>query len=91
LKTGKDLTLGDEICGKGEGAFEMVDRTVSAILVRKDSGSGAVRITGGGKGEAIFVVTGSKEGTGYDLVSIEDGQTAMLLGRASVRYFRRLS
>ncbi len=66
----------------------MVDSSVCAVLVRKDGGGGAVRVTGG-----MFknVVTGPTQETGFIIVVVKSCEHCMLLGNPSVRYFRRRS
>ena len=64
--------------------FETVDRSIRAILVRKNGSAGAVRVFG----EPIKnVVTGPKE-TGFALITIAAKEECMFLGSPSVRYFR---
>lgn len=64
--------------------FEVADRSVRAILVKKDSSAGAVRVFG----QSIRnVVTGPKE-QGYALVIVATNEECMFLGSPTVRYFR---
>jgi len=81
--SGVDLVIDQEKIGTD---FEMVDSSVRAILVKKHSADGAVRVFG----KSIRnVVTGPKEGTGFVIVIVESVEECMLLGSPSVRYFRR--
>jgi nucleoside-triphosphatase THEP1 len=73
------------ICPEEIGtAFKMVEPSVRAILVRKNSASGAVRVFGT---SVRNVVTGPKE-VGFVIVVVKSGEECMLLGSPSVRYFR---
>ena len=71
----------EETIGK---SFEVVDASVRAILVRRDSAGGAVRIFGR---EVKNIVTGPKE-SGYALVAVGADEECMFLGSPSVRYLR---
>jgi len=68
--------------------FETVHSSIRAILVRKDSAWGAVRVTGPGTPKEVpNVVTGPNR-AGYVIVVIKPGQDCMFLKNPSVRYFR---
>jgi hypothetical protein len=69
----------------GRGSFEMVDPSVCAVLVKKCSARGAVRV---GAPSLPNVVTGPDE-KGFVIVVINRGQTCMLLLTPTVRYFKR--
>ena len=62
---------------------------VCAVLVKKDSDGGAVRVTGSNT-SMQNIVTGPTEKAGFDIILIRDGQTCMLLGNPTIRYIRRL-
>ncbi|KAI9889399.1 MAG: hypothetical protein M1814_005335 [Vezdaea aestivalis] len=80
---GEDVTLdANEVLGTD---FEILDRSICAVLVRKNGGAGAIRVTGG---TFKNVVTGPTQGTGFVIVTIQAGEDCMLLGTPSVRYFR---
>ncbi|KAK5083830.1 hypothetical protein LTR05_006336 [Lithohypha guttulata] len=66
----------------------LIDSSVCAVLVNLRSAEGTIRITG--KNVALFVPTGPDEKHKFAIVTIENGQTGMLLGQPSVRYFRRI-
>jgi len=66
-------------------SFEIVDSSVCAILVKKNSAPGAVRVDAPGMPN---VVTGPRE-KGFDIVVIGPGQTCMLYSTPTVRYFKR--
>lgn len=66
--------------------FEMVDSSVRAVLVKKCSARGAVRVNAPSMPN---VVTGPDE-KGWVIVVIRRGQTCMLLLTPTVRYFRRV-
>jgi hypothetical protein len=66
-------------------SFEMVDPAVCAILVRKRSAIGAVRVDAPGMPN---VVTGPDQ-KGFVIVVIRQGQTCRLFLTPTVRYFRR--
>lgn len=63
--------------------FLQMEDNVRAVLVRKEGGSGAFRVTGG---ETQNVVTGPSE-TGAVIVEIKAGQTGMCLGKPTIRRF----
>ena len=65
-------------------SFEMVPSSVCAILVRKQSGRGAVRVNAPGMPN---VETGPHK-QGFDIVVIKPGQTCRLFLTPTVRYFR---
>ena len=71
-----------EIVGKN---FEIVDSSICAILVKKHSAPGAVRVDAPGMPN---VETGPHK-KGFDIVVIRPGQTCMLYSTPTVRYFRR--
>lgn len=81
-QSGLDLVIDkQETAGK---EFEVADRSVRAILVKKGSSAGAVRVFG----QSIRnVVTGPKE-QGYALVIVASNEECMFLGSPTVRYFR---
>lgn len=64
--------------------FEIEDSAVCAILVRKDSGAGAV--TGG---TFENVLTEPKQGTRYAIIVLKSSKSCMFYGTPSMRYFRR--
>lgn len=66
-------------------SLEMVDSSVCAILVRKKSARGAVRVDAPGMPN---VVTGPDQ-IGFDIVVIRPGQTCRIFLTPTVRYFRR--
>jgi hypothetical protein len=66
-------------------SLEMVDSSVCAILVRKQSARGAVRVDAPGMPN---VVTGPDQ-KGFDIVVIRQDQTCRLFLTPTVRYFRR--
>ena len=68
--------------------LEEVDPSVRAVLVRKDGGAGAVRVTGG---NLKNVVTGPTRGAGFVIVVVPSGENCRFFGNPSVRYFRRRS
>ncbi|KAK3615364.1 hypothetical protein LTR56_026633 [Elasticomyces elasticus] len=72
----------DETIGSN---FEKVDESVAAILVRKNSADGAVRIFGR---EIRNVVTGPQE-HGFVLVCVSEGEHCRIFGTPTVRYFRK--
>ena len=72
--------------------FEVVDSSCPAVLVRRDSGGGAVFVAGPGIPETEpRVRTGPEQGAGFAILIIKPGQTCMFLGRPSVRVFRSSS
>jgi hypothetical protein len=70
-----------ETVGKG---LEMVPKSVCAILVKKNSAAGAVRVDTDGSPN---VVTGPNK-RGVDIVVIKPGQTCRFYLTPTVRYFR---
>jgi len=80
---GHDVNLGHEIVGTD---FETVESTVCAILVKIQSGAGAVRVFGD---QVLNVRTGPNQRSGYVLVVIESGEDCRLFGSPSLRYFHR--
>lgn len=62
---------------------EAIDSSIRAILVRKDGGEGAVRVSNG-----LYIQTGPQEQKGSVIVKIDTGQICVLFGRPSIRYFR---
>jgi len=82
LTNGKVTLDRDETVGKN---FEVVDSIVCAILVKKNSARGAVRVTAPGMPN---VVTGPDR-SGFDIVVIRPGQVCMFYLTPTVRYFRR--
>jgi hypothetical protein len=85
---GGDVVLDPEKVGAD---LELADSSVCAVLVKKDGGAGAVRVTGGTLKDGIFknIRTGPNYGTGFVIVLVESEQDCMLFGNPSVRYFRR--
>ncbi|OCL14012.1 hypothetical protein AOQ84DRAFT_359276 [Glonium stellatum] len=83
--SGVDLVIDPETIGTD---FEMVDSSVRAILVKKHSAGGAVRVFGN---PIRNVVTGPNEGAGFVIVIVGPGETCRLFGSPSIRYFRRCS
>ncbi len=83
-QVGHDVTLDSEKVG---GNFEAVDSSsVCAILLRKDSAWGAVRVY---SNPIKNIVSGPNQGTGFVIIVIGPGQTCRLFGTPSVRYFHR--
>ncbi|EME39770.1 hypothetical protein DOTSEDRAFT_82585 [Dothistroma septosporum NZE10] len=81
--TGESLVIdGTEILGRN---FDQVDASVRAILVKKNSAQGAVRIFGK---EVWNVVTGPSE-QGVVIVRLGEGEYCRLLGTPTIRLFRR--
>jgi len=81
-KSGLDLVIDkEETCGRD---FEIADTSIRALLVRKNSSAGAVRVFGQ---PIMNVVTDPKE-RGYTLVVVASGEDCMFLGSPSVRCFR---
>jgi len=66
--------------------FGTVESAVCAILIKKHSAAGAVRVFGH---TVINVVTGPTEGTGFVLVIRKAGEDCRLFGHPSLRYFYR--
>ncbi|CAK4031390.1 Hypothetical predicted protein [Lecanosticta acicola] len=83
--TGESLVIdGNEILGRN---FDQVDASVRAILVKKNSAQGAVRVFGK---EVWNVVTGPTE-EGVVIVRLGEGEYCRLLGTPTIRLFRRSS
>ena len=80
---GQDVALDSEKVGEN---FEAVGPSVCAILLRKDSAWGAVRVY---SNPIKNIVSGPNQGTGFVIVVIEPGQTCRIFGTPSVRYFHR--
>jgi len=79
----KNLVLDrTETVGKN---FETVDSSVCAILVKKHSDPGAVRVDAPGMPS---VETGPQK-NGFDIMVINPGQTCMFYSNPTVRYFKR--
>ncbi len=68
--------------------FEEVESTVRAILLKKNSAWGSVRVFGNSINN---VVSGPNQGAGFVIVVIGRGETCRLIGNPSVRYFHRRS
>ena len=68
--------------------FKMVDLSVRAILIKKHSAGGAVRVF---SNPIRNVVTGPDKGTGFIIVIIGPSETCRLFSSPSIRYFRRCS
>lgn len=69
--------------------MKIIDDTVSAVLVRKDSADGAVYVSGPGTMKEVpWVRTGPDKGKGVVILIIKTGQTCVILGSSVVRYFR---
>lgn len=66
-------------------SLALVDSSVCAILVRKHSATGAVRVDAPGMPN---VVTGPDQ-KGFDIVVIRPGQTCRFFLTPTVRYFKR--
>lgn len=87
LQTRVDVTLDTtETIGKD---IEIVDASFPAVLVRRDSAGGAVYVSGPGTPkEEPRVRTGPDQPRGAVILVIKPGQTCVVLGQPSVRYFR---
>ncbi|CAN9359967.1 unnamed protein product [Alternaria alternata] len=83
--TGEELTIDSEDTVGAD--FKEVGKDIRAVLVRKRSGRGAFRVTGGGT--AQNVETGPDK-DGAVIVLIKPGQTGMCLGKPSFRCFKKL-
>lgn len=77
----------NEVTGKD---LELVDSSICAILVKRQSAWGAVRVTGVGTPQEVpNVVTSPHNKPGYSLMIVKDGQSCRLFQTPTVRYFRR--
>ena len=85
---GGDVVLDHEKIGAD---LELADSSVCAVLVKKDGGAGAIRITGGIFKDGIFknIRTGPNYRTGFVIILVESEQNYILFDNSSVRYFRR--
>ncbi|PSN58863.1 hypothetical protein BS50DRAFT_580402 [Corynespora cassiicola Philippines] len=84
---GETVTIASEEVGSD---FLMMDESVGAVLVKKQSAHGAFRVTGRGtQSEVPNIVTGPSE-AGFVIVAIKAGQTGMCFGRPSIRRFSRM-
>lgn len=79
-----------DICEEtvGNGGYDVADSSVCAVLVKRKSGDGAVRVTGLGD-EDENVVTGPREKSGYCIVVVKPGQICSILGKPSYRFITR--
>lgn len=86
----KPIQIGAEVLVDSEEtiakSFDTVDPSVCAILIKKHSAPGAVRLFGD---KVVNVVTGPTEVTGYIILIKKPGETCRLLGNPSIRCFRR--
>lgn len=66
--------------------FQSAEPSVCAVLIKKNSATGAVRVF---SDPVTNVVTGPNQEPGVVLIVLKDGEECMLLGRPSVRWFSR--
>ncbi|KAF1358481.1 hypothetical protein EJ07DRAFT_179681 [Lizonia empirigonia] len=83
--TGEELTIDSEDTVGAD--FKEVGHDIRAVLVRKKSGRGAFRVTGG---NAVQNVETGPDKNGAVIVLIKPGQIGMCLGKPSFRCFKRL-
>ncbi|KAK5093855.1 hypothetical protein LTS08_008814 [Lithohypha guttulata] len=86
--TGEDVLLDEkEVVGKD---LELVESSVCAVLVKRQSAWGAVRVTGSGTPkETPNVVTSPQQEPGYSIIVIKPGQSCRLFQNPTIRYFHR--
>ncbi|KAH8650332.1 hypothetical protein BGZ60DRAFT_437099 [Tricladium varicosporioides] len=83
-KIDRDLTIGKD---EGDDAFPYEEApNVRWVVIDKNSGSGYIQISGGGR-EARIITTGPKE-SGVEYEEIHEDQACMIFGRSTVLYIR---
>jgi len=81
---GEDVILGPQETARTDP--DVVDPSVLAVLVTKHGGDGAVRVIGD---TVTNIRTGPQQELGFVIIVVGSGQTCILFGSPSVRYFRR--